>query len=95
MDLNPKVAIIAALAWFTAGVVEFSSKKFTFKKLTAMVKKSAKLVVGVALVGRTVPYFQLKRPCSAVNATFCRDRELGVRGPHSPPFSNLCNTSIE
>lgn len=59
MALNPKVAVFAALVWFTAGVVEFSSKKFTFKKLTAMVKKSAKLVVEVALVGRTVPYLQL------------------------------------
>lgn len=56
MALGLTVTIPANLAWFIVGVLAFSSlKKVKTKKPTTMVTKIAKSVMGVALVGRTVP----------------------------------------
>lgn len=55
MALGLKVTIAATLAWFIVGVLAFSSlQEFKNKKMTTMVNKTAKMVLGVALVGRMV-----------------------------------------
>lgn len=56
MALGMEVTIPATLAWFIVGALTFSSlQEFKNKKITTMVNKTAKLVMGAAFVGRMVP----------------------------------------
>ncbi len=82
-----KVTVPVALAWFIVGVVAFSSlKKLTSKKPATMVNKIAKSVMGVALVGRTVPTLSYKDFAVVADVTLIQDRERGFEAPtpHHP-----------